>query len=110
MSDERIRGSEGRPNVRISGPYTQLMIQVENLVKSYGDVKAVDGVGFEIAAGEIYGLLGPNGAGKTTTLSMMAGLLAPDEGRIRFDGVDLAERQRIDQHVSIHGCLPLQTG
>ncbi len=68
------------------------MIQVENLVKSYGDLKAVDGVSFEIAAGEIYGLLGPNGAGKTTTLSMMAGLLAPDEGRIRFDGVDLAER------------------
>ncbi len=68
------------------------MIQVENLVKSYGDLKAVDGVGFEIAGGEIYGLLGPNGAGKTTTLSMMAGLLAPDEGRIRYDGVDLAER------------------
>ncbi len=68
------------------------MIQVENLVKSYGDLKAVDGVSFEIAEGEIYGLLGPNGAGKTTILSMMAGLLAPDEGRIRFAGVDLAER------------------
>ncbi len=68
------------------------MIQVENLVKSYGELKAVDGVSFEIAAGEIYGLLGPNGAGKTTILSMMAGLLAPDEGRIRYDGVDLAER------------------
>ncbi len=68
------------------------MIQVENLTKSYGDLKAVDGVNFEIAAGEIYGLLGPNGAGKTTTLSMMAGLLAPDAGSIRFDGVDLARR------------------
>ncbi len=68
------------------------MIQVENLVKTFGDLKAVDGISFEIAAGEIYGLLGPNGAGKTTTLSMMAGLLAPEEGRIRFDGVDLAER------------------
>ncbi len=68
------------------------MIEVENLVKSFGELKAVDGVSFEIAAGEIYGLLGPNGAGKTTTLSMMAGLLAPDEGRIRYDGVDLAER------------------
>ncbi len=68
------------------------MIQVDNLVKSYGDLKAVAGVSFEIASGEIYGLLGPNGAGKTTTLSMMAGLLAPDEGRIRYDGVDLAER------------------
>jgi ABC-2 type transport system ATP-binding protein len=68
------------------------MIQVENLRKSFGDLKAVDGVSFEIAPGEIYGLLGPNGAGKTTTLSMMAGLLRPDGGRIRFDGVDLAER------------------
>ena len=68
------------------------MIQVDNLRKSFGDLKAVDGVSFEIAPGEIYGLLGPNGAGKTTTLSMMAGLLRPDGGRIRFDGVDLAER------------------
>jgi len=67
------------------------MIQVENLSKSYGDVHAVRGVSFEVAGGEIYGLLGPNGAGKTTILSMMAGLLAPDEGRIRYDGVDLAE-------------------
>ena len=68
------------------------MIQVERLVKSFGDLKAVDGVSFEIAPGEIYGLLGPNGAGKTTTLSMMAGLLASDGGRIRYDGVDLADR------------------
>jgi len=68
------------------------MIHVENLVKSYGDLKAVAGIRFEVEAGEVYGLLGPNGAGKTTTLSMLAGLLAPDEGRIRIDGLDMSEQ------------------
>ena len=66
------------------------MFQVEGLVKSYGSLRAVDGVSFSVAKGELYGLLGPNGAGKTTIMSMLSGLLAPDEGRIRFDGIDLA--------------------
>jgi ABC-2 type transport system ATP-binding protein len=66
------------------------VFQVEALVKSYGSVRAVDGVSFEVAKGELYGLLGPNGAGKTTIMSMLSGLLVPDEGRVRFDGVDLA--------------------
>jgi ABC-2 type transport system ATP-binding protein len=66
------------------------VFQVEALVKSYGPVRAVDGVSFTVAKGELYGLLGPNGAGKTTIMSMLSGLLAPDEGTIRFDGVDLA--------------------
>lgn len=67
------------------------MFQVEGLVKSYGSLRAVDGVSFTVAKGEVYGLLGPNGAGKTTTMSMISGLLAPDEGRVLFDGVDLAQ-------------------
>lgn len=66
------------------------MFEVQGLVKSYGGLRAVDGVSFTVAKGELYGLLGPNGAGKTTTMSMMSGLLAPDEGRVVFDGVDLA--------------------
>jgi ABC-2 type transport system ATP-binding protein len=66
------------------------VFQVEGLVKSYGSLRAVDGVSFTVAKGELYGLLGPNGAGKTTIMSMLSGLLAPDEGRILFDGVDLA--------------------
>jgi len=65
---------------------------IENLVKRYGKVVAVDGVSFEVREGEVYGLLGPNGAGKTTTISMLCGLLSPDEGRVRFDGVDVASR------------------
>ena len=66
------------------------MFRVETLVKRFGEIRAVDGVSFEVEKGELYGLLGPNGAGKTTTMSMMSGLLAPDEGRILFDGIDLA--------------------
>ena len=68
------------------------MFEVQGLVKSYGAVRAVDGVSFTVAKGEVYGLLGPNGAGKTTTMSMLSGLLAPDEGRILFDGIDLAAK------------------
>jgi ABC-2 type transport system ATP-binding protein len=66
------------------------MIQVENLHKSYGSTKAVDGISFRVAAGEIYGLLGPNGAGKTTTISCISGLLAPDSGRVLVADTDLA--------------------
>jgi ABC-2 type transport system ATP-binding protein len=66
------------------------VFQVQGLIKSYGPVRAVDGVSFTVAKGELYGLLGPNGAGKTTIMSMLSGLLAPDEGRIRFDTIDLA--------------------
>jgi ABC-2 type transport system ATP-binding protein len=66
------------------------VFRIENLRKRYGDIQAVDGVSFEVGRGEIYGLLGPNGAGKTTTLSMISGLLRPDEGRVLFDGIDVA--------------------
>ena len=66
------------------------MIVVKNLHKSFGDVKAVNGVSFEARDGEITGLLGPNGAGKTTTLRMLYSLLPPDQGEIRIDGLDPA--------------------
>jgi ABC-2 type transport system ATP-binding protein len=78
------------------------MIRAENLHKRYGDVRAVDGVSFEVRQGEIYGLLGPNGAGKTTTLSMLAGLLPPDEGRILFEEVDLAAQPvAVKRHLGV---------
>jgi sodium transport system ATP-binding protein len=64
------------------------MITVNQLYKSFGDVKAVNGVSFEARDGEITGLLGPNGAGKTTTLRMLYSLLPPDSGEIRIDGLD----------------------
>jgi len=65
------------------------MIQIRSLSKSYGTLTAVSGVSFDIKEGEIFGLLGPNGAGKTTTLSMIAGLLKPDEGEITVGGTDV---------------------
>jgi sodium transport system ATP-binding protein len=64
------------------------MIKVTNLHKSFGKVKAVRGISFEVRDGEITGFLGPNGAGKTTTLRMLYSLLPPDEGEIRIDGLD----------------------
>jgi ABC-2 type transport system ATP-binding protein len=65
---------------------TQTVLTCEGLRKTFGDRVAVDGVGFEIAAGETYGLLGPNGAGKTTTISMVCGLLARDAGSVILQG------------------------
>ncbi len=64
------------------------MIVASNLCKSFGDVRAVNGVSFVARDGEITGLLGPNGAGKTTTLRMLYSLLPPDAGEILIDGLD----------------------
>src|SRR5580693_4427368 len=66
------------------------VLSVENLCKSFGGLRAVEDVGFEVAPGEIVGLVGPNGAGKTTTINMILGVLAPDAGRVEIDGVDLS--------------------
>ena len=65
-------------------------INVENLTKSFGAVRAVEGVSFRVAPGTTCGLLGGNGAGKTTTISMLLGILAPDAGAIRVLGHDMA--------------------
>ena len=65
------------------------MIRVEDLQKSYGNLRAVDGISFEIPEGELFGLLGPNGAGKTTTLSMISGLLKPDRGQVSISQIDV---------------------
>ncbi len=63
---------------------------VHGLVRRHGAVKAVDGVSFEVAAGEIFGLLGPNGAGKTTTLECILGLVRPHAGHIEICGFEVA--------------------
>ena len=68
----------------------QAILSVEGVCKSYGALRAVDGVTFHVAPGEIVGLLGPNGAGKTTTINMILGVLAPTAGRIEIEGIDLA--------------------
>ena len=65
------------------------MIEVENLAKHFGAVRAVDGVTFCARDGEVLGLLGPNGAGKTTTMRLLATVLQPTSGTARVDGHDL---------------------
>ena len=63
-----------------------LVVEVKDLKKTYGDIKAVDGISFEVKKAEIFGLLGPNGAGKTTTLECIEGLRKPDEGTFKLMG------------------------
>ena len=69
-------------------------IAVQGLSHRYGGVQAVDGIDFQVAAGEIFGLLGPNGAGKTTTLESILGLIVPDGGRIEIAGIDARTNSR----------------
>jgi ABC-2 type transport system ATP-binding protein len=67
----------------------KVMLQIEHLSKSFDTIKAVDDISFEVTEGEIFGFLGPNGAGKTTTISIIAGLLKPDSGKIHINSLDL---------------------
>jgi len=64
-------------------------LEVEGLARAFGGFRAVDGVTFHVAAGEVVALIGPNGAGKTTTFNLVNGQLAPDAGRVRLAGEDV---------------------
>lgn len=66
-----------------------LRIEIDNLAKHFGDIKAVDGVSFSVKKGEVLGFLGPNGAGKSTTMKMITGFLAPTRGTVRVCGHDV---------------------
>ena len=72
------------------------LLQVENLGKSFGGNRAVDGVSFEVAAGELLALIGPNGAGKSTTFNMVGGQLRADSGSILLSGQELVGRRPRD--------------
>lgn len=65
------------------------MLEVENVHKSFGDNKVLDGVSFALAKGDVFGFLGPNGAGKTTTVRVILGLVRPDRGTVAINGHDL---------------------
>ena len=70
------------------------IIQVHDLRKSYGDLKAVDGISFGVSAGEVFGILGPNGAGKTTTVEILEGMRVPDSGIAVVNGIDVRKDPR----------------
>ncbi len=70
------------------------MIEVRNVTKRYGSVKALDDVSFTADSGEVLGLLGPNGAGKSTTMNIMTGYLSAGEGTVLIDGVDILEHPK----------------
>ena len=79
-------------------------VDAAGLVKTFGRLRAVDGIDLHVGQGEIFGVLGPNGAGKTTTLRMLATLLPIDAGRAEIFGVDVGrEPHRIRQLVGVTG-------
>jgi len=69
----------------------ELLIEVRDLAKHYGPIRAVDGISFEVRRGDVLGFLGPNGAGKTTAMKMITGFVEPDRGSVRVAGHDLAD-------------------
>jgi ABC-2 type transport system ATP-binding protein len=81
-----------------------LAIDVQNIVKKFGDFTAVNGVSFDVEAGEIFGLLGPNGAGKSTLIRMLTTLLLPTSGTARVNGFDIVKQQ--DEVRNTIGVIP----
>ncbi|MFC1627916.1 ABC transporter ATP-binding protein [Gemmatimonadota bacterium] len=73
---------------------TTIVLSLDGITRSFGDLRAVDNLSLEVHRGEIFGFLGPNGAGKTTTISMVCGLLAPDLGIITINGQPVDARSR----------------
>jgi len=67
------------------------VIEVENLIKCFGDRTVIKGISFTVKDGEIYGLLGPNGSGKSTTMKILAGIIPPSGGRVLVEGVNVEE-------------------
>lgn len=69
------------------------MIEARNVVKTFGEIKAVDDISFDVKAGEIFAFLGPNGAGKSTTISMLTTMLRPTSGKMLLNNHDVAKEQ-----------------
>jgi len=89
----------------------KVIISVKELSKHYGNLKAVDGISFEVYEGEIFGLIGPNGAGKSTTLEIMETLRAKTTGKVFIDGIDLDKepaeiKKRIGVQLQTSGFYP----
>lgn len=77
------------------------MLTLTNLVKTFGTLRAVDGVSLDVRKGEVFGLLGPNGAGKSTTISMVMGVLTPDSGEVRIEGLGSPTSAAVRRHLGV---------
>lgn len=99
---------------KINKEISSVVINVEHLVKSYGEVKAVNDISFQVMPGEAFGMLGPNGAGKTTTVEIIEGLRIADSGHISVLDLDVARvpakiKQKIGIQLQAPSLLPLVT-
>src|SRR5450759_4097747 len=90
------------PTVSANGSSPPSAITVRDLAKNFGEVRAVQGVSFEVATGEVFGFLGPNGAGKTTTINMLCTLAKPTSGAATVAGHDVVrERDDVRRHIGL---------
>jgi len=93
------------------------VLAVEDLVKRFGDIRAVDAVNFTVSKGDVLAFLGPNGAGKSTTMKIITGYLQADSGRVTYDGADIAEQPRpiksrigyLPEGVPMYGEMPVHS-
>ncbi len=85
----------------------EAVVEVKNLVRTYGSVKAVDGISFSVPRGEVFGMLGPNGAGKTTTVEIIEGLRTADSGTVSLLGMDVSRDIRaIKERIGVQSQHP----
>jgi ABC-2 type transport system ATP-binding protein len=84
------------------------MLELENLTRTFGDRRALDGLSFTVGRGQVFGFVGPNGAGKTTAMRIVLGVLEPDAGEVRFDGrpLDAPTRARFGYMPEERGLYP----
>ncbi len=95
---------------------SELLLETENLVRTFGSLHAVDGLDLQVRAGEMVGLVGPDGAGKTTTMRLLCGALQPTSGTLRVAGYEIpaqVEKAReeigyLAQQFSLYGDLTVQ--
>ena len=99
-SDDMTSIAPSRPQASIR-PRPGPVASCRQLVKRFGDRTAVNDLSFEIAPGETYGLLGPNGAGKTTSISILCGLVAPDEGAVHISGSPLSGHTQLKSSIGL---------
>src|SRR3974390_1127687 len=100
----RFRRSESDGDARHRRVMDDVMVETEGIAKSFGETRALDGVGLSVQRGRVLGLLGPNGSGKTTLVRILSTLLVPDAGRARVAGCDIVEdAAAVRAHIGLAG-------